>query len=147
MEQEEIHMRENEEEKEDMESMLCNTFCSKCQEIFTGDIKRLDHYRWSPHHQSLSAFKRAVHENCYICSRSWTKAALKNPEFFKVEPEATPPRFFMKYQFSFDLDGKWGSHKGPHNTIGIVLGCYRQDDAGPAIELCTKFDAFSSKGM
>jgi hypothetical protein len=134
-------------EEDDWEDMLCDSFCPECQQIFTGDIERLDNSRWFLHHQSLSAIESAVHENCYICLRSWTNATLKNADFFKSTLGASLATFSMKYQISFEHDARYSSLDGPHNTIRIVLDCNRQQDDIPDMTHTDNFLAFSSQGM
>lgn len=133
-------------EEEALENMLCCNFCVRCQEIFTGDIDRLDRSRWISHHRNLSEIKRAVQEGCYICSRSWKNATLDNPKFFEFIPETSMPNFSMRYQISFEHEARYSSLDGPHNTIRIVLHCNREEDGRPVIRHNDNFLAFSSKG-
>ena len=130
-----------------VEPLLCNTFCSACREIFTGDITRFEHIDWFQHHPNLSEIERAVQENCYICSRIWTSATQEDPGFFNSFPNAPVPKFSIGYQISLESDVRRGFSDAPWNTIRIIISCERVQDGAPNVRHVDNFYAFSCRGM
>lgn len=141
------HVGAPQNEEDGLESMLCSTFCSTCQEMFTGDIERYKNSNWFLHHRSLSAIEHAVRENCYICSRSWTNATIESADFFKLSPETSATQFSMRYQVLLEHDASGSSSGSSYNTIRIIFACDRQQDGIPNIRHIDNFLAFSSQGM
>ena len=135
------------DEEEVLEPILWSTFCSTCQEIFTGDIGRFECSEFFPHHRDLDAINRAVNEKCYICSRSWTNTTLEDGDFFHTSAlEASAVGFSMGYQVTTERDANGGYWDRPWNTIRIILECKRQQDGRNLKRHVDNFFAFSSRG-
>lgn len=132
-------------------------FCPPCQNIFHGDPDRFhtwnynskvwDRHRFE-HHRTVSSFKDALNQQCYICMRVFKEMDQETKQYLEGSTDSIPfvnDSAFTVFEVHLVMNPRSNKKRRIRAEADIWISCIGH--FGDYMQSVSKFLIFSSKGM